>query len=288
MELNIQKYQALLTTVETGSFTKAAEVLNYSQSGVSRMIGDLEKAWKIELLERSRGGVSLTSDGLKLLPYIKSVVAESDKLQMQIDALTGLESGLIRVGTPSSLTSRWMQNIIANFQKEYPDIDYELVLGDYDEIESWILEGRIDCGFTRLPAQADLETVFLEQDRLLAVLHKEHPLAEVTEFPVAALANEPSLLLERRTLSEISDFLKSSDLELHAHLVTWDENAILSMVEDGLGISILPEQSLSDVSDNVIVKSLDVQAFRNIGLALKSQKSASLAVKRFMEYLKYR
>jgi DNA-binding transcriptional LysR family regulator len=76
MDMNIQKHMAFVMTVEYGSFTKAAEMLNYSQSGISRMINDLEKEWGVSLLERGRSGVRLTSDGLKLLPFAKSVCSE--------------------------------------------------------------------------------------------------------------------------------------------------------------------------------------------------------------------
>lgn len=68
MDMNIQKYMAFVKTIELGSFTKAAEALSYSQSAISRMIHDLEKEWKVSLLERSKNGVKLTSDGYKLLP----------------------------------------------------------------------------------------------------------------------------------------------------------------------------------------------------------------------------
>ena len=67
MDMNIQKYMAFVKAVEYGSFTKAAEILNYSQSGISRMINDLEKEWQVVLLERRKTGVRLTSDGVKLL-----------------------------------------------------------------------------------------------------------------------------------------------------------------------------------------------------------------------------
>ena len=67
MDMNIQKYMAFVKAVEYGSFTKAAEILNYSQSGISRMINDLEKEWQVVLLERRKTGVRLTSDGMKLL-----------------------------------------------------------------------------------------------------------------------------------------------------------------------------------------------------------------------------
>ena len=64
MEMNIVKYMAFIKTVELGSFTKAAELLNYSQSGISRMISDLEAEWGVRLLERNRSGIRLTSDGM--------------------------------------------------------------------------------------------------------------------------------------------------------------------------------------------------------------------------------
>ena len=64
--MNIQKYMAFVKAVEYGSFTKAAEILNYSQSGISRMIHDLETDWKVVLLERRKSGIKLTSDGTKL------------------------------------------------------------------------------------------------------------------------------------------------------------------------------------------------------------------------------
>lgn len=185
MDVNIQKYQAFLKAVEYGSFTKAAEALSYSQSGISRMIGDLEQEWNIILLERGRGGVRLTSDGLRLLPYAQNVCAEYKKLQMQVDELHGLQSGLIRIGTFSSVATHWLPNIIQQFQKDFPNIDFELLLGDYAEIENWIVSGRVDCGFLRLPTiNPELETIFLEADPLMAVIPEHHPLADCKKFPV--------------------------------------------------------------------------------------------------------
>ncbi len=288
MDMNLQKYLAFVKTVECGSFTKAAEILNYSQSGISRMIHDLEKEWKVLLLERSRGGVRLTSDGLKLLPYAENVCREYEKLQMQVDELNGLKSGLIRIGAFSSVASQWLPNIIREFQKDYPDIDYELLLGDYTEIEEWILEGRVDCGFLRLPVHAELETIFLEQDRLLVVLPEGHPLAECEKFPVNALVEEPFMLLEKGARAEVSDIFEKCGLTPKVHFTTWDDYAIMAMVESGLGISILPELILKRIPYHIVVKELEIPAYRSIGLALKDKKEVSLAVKRFIDYLDYR
>lgn len=288
MDMNIQKYMAFVKTVEYGSFTKAAEVLNYSQSGISRMINDLEKEWSVSLLERGRAGVRLTSDGLKLLPFAQSVCNEYQKLQAQVDELNGLQSGLIRIGTFSSVATHWLPNIIKEFQKDYPNIDYELLLGDYTEIESWILEGRVDCGFLRLPTHPEFETIFLEQDKLLVVLPEDHPMADCECFPVKALCEYPFMLLEKGAKAEVSEIFDKCNIAPRVHFTTWDDYAIMSMVESGLGISILPELILKRIPYRIVIKELDIPAYRKIGLAMRDKKSASLAVKRFLDYLPYR
>lgn len=288
MDMNIQKYLALLKTVEYGSFTRAAEVLHYSQSGISRMIQDLENEWSVTLLERGRAGVRPTSDGLKLLPHAERVCAAYQQLQIQVDELNGLQSGLIRIGTFSSVATHWLPKIIQQFQQDYPHIDYELLLGDYREIEAWILEGRVDCGFLRLPTHPDLETIFLEQDKLLAVLPIDHPLADCDRFPLSALCHDPFMLLEKGDKADVSDIFERCRLTPKVQFTTWDDYAIMSMVECGLGISILPQLILRRVPYRIVTKELEVPAYRNIGLALRDKKAASLAVKRFLDYLPYR
>lgn len=234
------------------------------------------------------GGVKLTSDGTKLLPYAKSVVVEFEKLQMQVDEINGLQSGLIRIGTFSSVATHWLPNIIKEFQKDYPNIDYELLLGDYTEIEEWIADGRVDCGFLRLPTRPDFETIFLEQDQLMVILPANHRLADCERFPVSALCDDPFMLLEKGAKAEISEIFERRGLTAKVHFTTWDDYAIMSMVESGLGISILPQLILKRIPYRIVAKELDVPAYRKIGLALREKRTASLAVTRFLEYLKYR
>lgn len=288
MDMNIQKCMAFVKTIELGSFTKAAETLAYSQSGISRMIKDLESEWKVSLLERNKTGVKLTSDGQKLLPYTKSVCEEYYKLQMQVDSINGLEAGLIRIGTFSSVATHWLPNIIKEFQKDYPNIEYELLLGDYTEIEAWIAEGRVDCGFLRFPTLPEFETVFLERDELRAIIPENHRLSMSDVFPLKELCKEPFMLLEKGAKAEISEVFEKNNLSPNVHFTTWDDYAIMSMVESGLGVSILPQLILQRIPYRILNKSLDVPAYRDIGFVVKSMDNASLAVKRFVEYLKYR
>ena len=288
MDKNLLKYMAFVKTVEYGSFTKASEILNYSQSGISRMISDLESEWKVPLLERGKTGVKLTGDGLKLLPHAKAIVDEYEKLRMEVDALNGLQSGIIRIGTFSSVATHWLPNIIREFQRDYPNIDYELLLGDYTEIEEWIHTGRVDLGFLRLPTLPEFETHFLEKDELMAIIPWDHPYANRDSFPVEALCNEPFMLLEKGAKAEISAIFEKHHLTPNVHFTTWDDYAVMSMVESGLGISILPNLILKRIPYEIAAKPLNPPAYREIGIALKNRKTASLAVKRFLEYLQYR
>ena len=196
MDSNLQKYQALLKTVEYGSFTKAAEALGYTQSSISKMIADLEQEWHINLLERSRGGVQITAEGMELLPYAQSLINDYRLLQERVADLNGLQQGLIRIGVFSSVATHWMPKIIRAFQNDYPGIQYELLLGDYSEIENWIADGRVECGFLRLPTRSDFETISLQRDELMLVLPKGHPLAAQERIAPEALNGQPFMLLE--------------------------------------------------------------------------------------------
>lgn len=288
METNIQKYLAFISAVEYNSFTKAAEKSGYTQSAISKMIADLEKEWNMTLLERNKHGIQLTSDGKSLLPYIKNLCAEFEKLQTHAKDLQGFESGLIRIGTFSSVTTHWLPGIIKQFQKDYPGIDYELLLGDYSEIENWIMDGRVDCGFLSLPAAHDFDTVSLHKDELMAIIPKGHVYENAESFPLDALEKEPFMLLERGAKAEISAIFEKHNLHPRVHFTTWDDYAIMSMVEQGLGIAILPNLILKKIPYDIIAKPLEIPAYRDIGFALKNKETASLAVKKFMNYLNYK
>ena len=117
---------------------------------------------------------------------------------------------------------------------------------------------------------------------------ENHPLAQLEKVPVAALCEEPFMLLEKGGKADIIAIFERCNMTPNVRFTTWDDYAIMSMVESGLGISILPELILKRVPYRIVAKELDVPVYRKIGLAMRSKKNASLAVKRFLEYLKYR
>ncbi len=98
----------------------------------------------------------------------------------------------------------------------------------------------------------------------------------------------PLCFLKRGAKAEISEIFERNKITPNVHFTTWDDYAVMSMVEGGLGIAILPELILRRIPYRIVAKELDVPACRKIGIALRSQERASLAVKKFLEYIKYR
>lgn len=283
MDMNIQKYIAFVKTVELGSFTKAAKILNYSQSGISRMINDLEQEWGIKLLERNRAGLRLTSDGMNVLPYAKELAEKYQTLQNQLAELGHLDTGLIRIGTFSSVATHWLPEAIRVFQKNYPKIDFELLLGDYDEIEQWILDGRVDFGFSRLPATNELEQKFLHNDEQLVVLPQGHPFLSKEKIDVADLADQSFILLEREGTSDITELLNAAQVQPQIKFRTWDDYSILAMVEKDLGISILPKLILQRIAYQVETRPLVKPVFRKVGILYRNESLLSLASREFLK-----
>ena len=113
MDNPLLKYLAFVRTVERGSFTKAAQELNYAQSSVSKMIADLEREWGVSLLERSRAGICLTSEGKEILPYVRALLNDQQQLEDALHRMKGVQTGMVRIGTFASVAIHWLPNIFA-------------------------------------------------------------------------------------------------------------------------------------------------------------------------------
>ena len=267
MDATIQKYQALAETVRAGSISAAARRLSYSQSGVSRMIADLERDWGICLLERGRKGVRLTADGQQVMPFVEAVCEDQRRLRERVAEVVGAQTGLIVIGTFSSVATHLIPPAIERFTREHPGIEYELRMGDYSEIESWVADGLVDFGFLPYPPQEpreDLAREVVATDELMAVVPQGHELAAREAISLAGLAAEPFILLERGSDNEISPLFETAGLSLTVCLSTWDDYAIMSMVENGLGVSILPNLILTRCPYRIERRPLDPPVTRDL------------------------
>lgn len=285
MDNNLDKYLAFVKTVEKGSITKAAIELNYAQSSVSKMIADLEKECGFALLERGKKGVNLTSSGKEILPLARNILNNYFELEGYINKLNKIESGSVRIGTFSSVAINRLPDIFTKFQKDFPNIEYEMLLGDYIEVEKWIDEGRVDFGFLRLPTEKRFDTMSLIQDEYMVVLPKNHILAKGENIDIKKLNSEPFLLLEHGGKTEVSNLLDKYDVKPNIKFTTWEDFAIMAMVEKGLGVSILPSLILENIPYDIEIRPLKIPFYRDIGIAMKDKKRLTPAAKKFIEYL---
>ena len=180
--------------------------------------------------------------------------------------------------------------MISRFQVDYPHIGFELLQGDYPEIEQWVAEGRADFGFLRLLTRLDLDTRCLADDELLVVLPEEHPLTQLERIPTEAICDMPFILLDKveNRDRDVMQVFENVGLVPQIRFSTLDDYAVMSMVERGLGVSILPQLILRRIPYRVAVRPLAQPAFRRIGIAFRHGGGLSPAASRFLAYLPYR
>lgn len=285
MDATFQRYVALMKVVQYKSFSRAADALQYSQPAISRMIKSLEDDFGVPLLERTGKGIYLTSDGLELIPYIERVCAMHTKLQDKVAELNGLQSGTVRIASFSSVMTYWLPDVIKRFQQDYPNIRYELLDGDYGEIENWVLDGRVDCGILPLPISSDLETELLYHEQFHVILPPEHPLTRFDRISPSQLEQEPFILTEKGGKSVISLYFEEQGIAPEVRFVTWDDYAAMRMVEQGLGISILPDKITEYAPYRFERRELEVPLSRDVVLAMRSRRELSRLTRQLIEYM---
>jgi DNA-binding transcriptional LysR family regulator len=278
-------YYAFIKAIETGSFTKAAEELGYTQSAISQMVHSLEEELSTILILRSRSGITLTPDGEEFLPYIKKICNSHRELKEKVKEMEGLESGLIRIGVFSSVSCHWLPGLMKDFKVEYPAVHFELHQGDYTEIANWIKEGSVDLGFVNPKAVTNLNMIPLQDDEMLAVLPRDHHLAEQPEVSLKELLNEPYILLDEGEVSEPLTIFQQNNFEPNIQYRVHDDYTIMSMIEQGLGISILPTLVLHRCPYHILYKRISPSFARTISLAYKDKRVLPIASRYFIDFI---
>ncbi|WP_458109979.1 LysR family transcriptional regulator [Bacillus zhangzhouensis] len=279
------QYKVFLTVVECGSFTKAGEKLGLTQSGVSHNIAKLESELGIVLLRRNRNGLSLTDAGERVMPHIRQIMHHAALLEQEAALIQGLEVGSIKVGTFSSFSSKVLPQLIHRFTESYPNIQLELYEGGYEEIEEWIASGTVDLGFLTQPSR-EFETVLLFQDELVVVMQESHRFNTRNVMEVASLHDEPFIMPKSGCDQLIKKLLKERGVKPHVVFEIGDNNTLISMVQEGLGVTIIPTLILPPQIPHTKVIPLETTVYREINMAFKSFKAASPSTKKWIEAVK--
>ena len=282
----MNQYLALLRVLECNSFSDAARVMGYTQSAVSQMIKALEEELGVTLLLRSRTGVTLTREGELLLPYIRDVANARRMLSEQAANFHGLQSGTIRIGTFTSVSSRLLPPVMKAFKEAHPILRFELHQGVYSEIEEWVRTGVVDFGFTDASRVTPFVCEPVFQDTMLAVLPEGHPLGENIFVQVGQLKQEPFILLDEGRGGGIVHDMVAAHPEIDVQYHVADDYSILTMVENRLGIAILPELVLKNTNHRVIARQLQPQLRRTLGVIYPKREGLSTAARAFLRELR--
>ena len=186
-EVDAKSCVIFLKAAETGSITKAALALGYTQAGVSLVVRKIEEECGFHLLIREKNGVRLTDAGARLLPIMREIARWDERFRETAAEINGVSTGTVRVGCYSSIAYHWMPRVIRAFRVNHPKIAIDILEGSVDEIERWIEERRVDVGFLSARRGQRFHTVALAQDSVLVLLPPEHPLCAAEAFPLSAL-----------------------------------------------------------------------------------------------------
>ena len=283
--MNIGKYETLMAVVEYGSLTRAAQSLGCTQSAVSHSIESLEQELGFALLKRGRAGVRLTGEGERLIPAVRNLLNSAEQLAQTAASIRGLESGTVRIGSFTSVAVHWLPPVLKEFQKDYPRVEFKLLNGDYHDVEQWLMEGSIDIGFVNVPSTVDCECIPLMEDRLLAILPRHSRFESYPRFPLVECETEPFISLLESSDHDARRALEAAGVKPNVRFYTKDDYAIIAMVEQGLGISIMPELLLKGRHDDIQMLPLVPEARRTIGIAIAAGNKAGPATRRFADYV---
>lgn len=281
--MDIKKYEVLLRAVDLGNLTRAGEELGYTQSGVSHMMRSLEEEFGFPLLVRGRRGVSLTAEGKIVEPILRELLKNGLRLTQLTDELKGLETGHISIAALTSVSMHWLPRILKKFYTTYPNIKVELRREDgVRQARELLSQNEVDLAFISYQTSMTFDWIHLRGDRLMAVVPEEFPVPEGKLFPMKLFETEPFLMTEFGHDYDIYEALEKSDVRVQLRFSPMDDHVTMSMVESGLGLSILPELLLQNNPYRIRTIPLEGGFSRILGIALPSVERASPAVKKFL------
>ena len=282
--MDIEKLKALKVIVETGSITRAAERLGYSQPGLTGMLNRLEQEIGYPVLQRGSGGVSLTESGEALMPHVERILRDSRALEQAIADHRPEERRILRIGSYTSISRNWLPPVLKGFGAQFPDVQLTVKDGSCMDIEQWLMEGTIDVGLLSNCFSAPLEFLPLLQDPYYAVLPPEE--APTETFSISAFQGRTFFIPSNGVDTEVLRILERSGVTPHFSLIATEDSAVIKMVEQGLGCSLLSELILRGNTDHVSLVPIDPPAFREVGAAVRSLKKAGPVLRSFLRYIR--
>ncbi|MBQ9983357.1 MAG: LysR family transcriptional regulator [Lachnospiraceae bacterium] len=286
--MTLLAYQIFQTVVEQGSFQRAAEVLNLTPSAISHAVSTAEKELGFPLFNRNKNGVTLTSYGENLQPYILTVLNSDAKLQQAILEFNGLTHGSVKIGTFSSVCNSFIPELVTSFSKLHPNIEIKIYQGTYDDVYNWIKTGVVDLGFLSSSSCKDLPITALYEDELLCIVPKNFKPKNKKYIELEELKEQKFVSQRESTDADIQNLFQKYQLTIRSSCHVVDDLSTIAMVAAGLGVCIMPRLVMQNIPYEVNMYPLKPDEHRTIGICTLNEEFMAPAVKTMHKHiLKY-
>lgn len=288
ISITLAQLQTFSVVVDVGSFTIASEQLGMTQSAVSHAVAALEKELQVSLLERRRGNVTTTEIGKQVLSQAREIIALTERIRQSAATTIGLETGRLRLGSFPSISARLLPDLLRRFHQRYPGIEVTLLEGTDQEVKDWIQTRTVDAGMVTLPTSKRFGTIELAQDEFLAVVSTHHKFASSSQIDVHQLSDEPFIMSKAGCGPFIKSLFRGANVTPKIQFEVIGLQTIFAMVEDNMGVTIVPSMTLPPDCSKLHTISLRPNQLRRTAFAFLSEGSIAPILSAFLSEIEPR
>ena len=280
--MDAKKLEILMTAVDLGSFSRASEVVGYTQSGLTHLVNSLEIGFP--LIVRSHNGISLTEQGRDLMPDIRQFLQANASLENRIQGIREKQTETIRIAAYASIAMFWMPEILYRFRRICPNVDVDLRMVDHAlEPFELLQDGKTDVIFASRQNYGTCEWTPLYHELLYAILPRDYPLKSPTEFPLKEFEGKEFLMPYGRFDIDVHAAFKREGVKANEQTVYVDDETVIRMVGKGLGISMMSELMIRGNTDDVLCIPVTPKSIRELGMGTEKGVELSESVRRLKE-----
>ena len=282
--MDAKKLEILMTAVDLGSFSRASEMVGYTQSGLTHLVNSLEREIGFPLIVRSHNGISLTEQGRDLMPDIRQFLQANASLENRIQGIREKQTETIRIAAYASIAMFWMPEILYRFRRICPNVDVDLRMVDHAlEPFELLQDGKTDVIFASRQNYGTCEWTPLYHELLYAILPRDYPLKSPTEFPLKEFEGKEFLMPYGRFDIDVHAAFKREGVKANEQTVYVDDETVIRMVGKGLGISMMSELMIRGNTDDVLCIPVTPKSIRELGMGTEKGVELSESVRRLKE-----
>ncbi len=292
--MDLGQLEALVQVASHRSFSRAAEALRLTQPSVTARIQALERDLGETLFERNGRGVSLTEAGASFLPHAQRVLKALQDGRDAIQALRQLELGTLRLGAAPTISTYVLPDLLKEFRSRYPRLEVSVRTEYSDQIVQMVLADEVQVGLERMISHPDVVTVPLYEDEVVLVASPRHPVAERGAVSIEEVGQRGLIMFNRGSgyYTLVDNALRQAGVPVAPTMELDNMEATKKMVEEGLGISILPKVAVERELRRGELRQVQVQGMtmprRQIAVIYRKGRPLSRAAQAFVGLLEER